>query len=158
IATCKWWVTDGAESSSPFPFHTLIFAIYPGPGTSQVRTAMTRFSVALLVGGLCAVPGFGASPDPKDLVVPPQEISRARELVRKLGSEVYKEREDAHAELVKMGRTAKVALLEGATGDNDPEVRFRCSRLLPRAGADDLKARLDTFLADTEGKFEHDLP
>jgi hypothetical protein len=57
-----------------------------------------------------------------------------------------------------MGRLARPALLEGATSDPDPEVRYRCARLLPKAGADDLKARLDTFLADTEGKYEHDLP
>jgi hypothetical protein len=118
---------------------------------------MSRF-LAILVGGLCAATAFGASPDPKDLTVPPEELSKARELVRKLGSEVYRDREDAHTELLKMGRKARPALLEAASGDPDPEVRFRCSRLLPKAGADDLKARLDTFLADTEGKFEHDLP
>ena len=70
----------------------------------------------------------------------------------------YREREEAHAELAKMGRLARPAPLEAAASDPDPEVRFRCSRLLPKAGADDLKARLDTFLADTEGKYEHDLP
>jgi hypothetical protein len=101
---------------------------------------------------------FGASPDPKDLAVPPQELSKARELVRQLGSDVYREREDAQAELAKMGRLAKQALVEGATTDPDPEIRLRSGRLLPKANADDLKARIDTFLADTEGKYEHDLP
>jgi len=57
-----------------------------------------------------------------------------------------------------MGRLARPALLEALAADTDPEVRYRCSRLLPKAGADELKARLDTFLADTEGKYEHDLP
>jgi hypothetical protein len=119
---------------------------------------MSRLLTLVIVGGLAAVPASGASPDPKDLVIPPQELSRARELVRRLGSEVYRDREEAHAELTKMGRLARPALLEGATSDPDPEVRYRCARLLPRAGADDLKARLDTFLADAEGKYEHDLP
>ncbi len=118
---------------------------------------MTRLVVALLVG-LCGAPAFGVSPDPKDLAIPPQELSKARELVRKLGSEVYKDREEAYAELAKMGRLARPALLEAATTDLDPEVRFRCSRLLPRAGAADLQARLDTFLADSDGKYEHELP
>jgi hypothetical protein len=118
---------------------------------------MTRH-VAIVLGAFFAAPVFGASPDPKDLVIPPQELSKARELVRKLGSEVYREREDAHAELVKMGRLARPALVEGATNDTDPEVRFRCARLLPKAGSDDLKARLDTFLADTDNKYEHNLP
>jgi hypothetical protein len=53
---------------------------------------------------------------------------------------------------------ARPALLEAASNDADPEVRFRSSRLLPKAGADEIRARLDTFLADTEGKYEHDLP
>jgi hypothetical protein len=118
---------------------------------------MTRI-VAILMCGFLAAPLLAASPDPKDLAIPPQELSKARELIHKLGSDVYREREDAHADLVKMGRLARPALLEAAANDPDPEVRFRCSRLLPKAGSDDLKARLDTFLADTEGKYDHNLP
>jgi hypothetical protein len=118
---------------------------------------MTRL-LAILVGGLCATASLGASPDPKDLVIPPEDLSKARELVRKLGSESFRDREEAHSELLKMGRKARPALLEAVGSDPDPEVRFRCSRLLPKAGADDLKARLDTFLADAEGKYNHDLP
>lgn len=119
---------------------------------------MTRFAVALVAGGLCATACFGASPNPQDLAIPPEALSKARELVRKLGSESYREREEAHAELVRMGRLARPALLDAVANDPDPEVRFRASRLLPKAGADDLKARLDTFLADTEGKYKHQLP
>jgi hypothetical protein len=114
--------------------------------------------MALPIFWLCAIPAFGASPDPKDLAIPPQEISKARDLIRRLGSEVYREREEAQADLAKMGRLARPALLEAAAGDPDPEVRFRCSRLLPKAGAEDLKARLETFLADTECKYDHNLP
>jgi hypothetical protein len=119
---------------------------------------MTRFVVAVLAGTLSGPVAYGVSPDPKDLVIPPQELSKARELVRKLGSEFYKDREEAHAELAKMGRLARPALLEAVTTDPDPEVRFRSSLLLPRAAAADLQARLETFLADTDGRFEHDLP
>ena len=44
---------------------------------------MSRIKAVLLVcGALVAAPALGASPDPKDLVVPPQELSRARALVR----------------------------------------------------------------------------
>ena len=100
----------------------------------------------------------GTSPDPKDLAIPANEIARARELIKRLGSEVYKEREEAQAELAKMGRLARSVLAEAATSDSDPEVRYRCARLLPKAGADDLRARLETFLADTTNKYEHDLP
>jgi len=120
---------------------------------------MSRFRwVLLAIGLLFAVPAFGASPDPKDLVVSPQELSKARQLVRQLGSETYREREEAQVELAKMGRLAKQALIEGATTDADPEVRLRCSQLLPKASADDLKARIDTFLADTDCKYDHNLP
>jgi len=120
---------------------------------------MTWIRAVLLVCGVLAVsPAFGASPDPKDLIVPPEELSRARELVRRLGSEVYREREEAQAELAKMGRLAKQALGEAVISDNDPEIRLRASRLLPKAASEDLKARIETFLADTDGKYEHDLP
>jgi hypothetical protein len=119
---------------------------------------MSRLLALVMIGGLAASSSWGASPDPKDLAIPPHELSRARELVKRLGSESYREREDAHAELSKMGRLARPALLEGATSDPDPEIRYRCARLLPKAGAEDLKARLETFLADIESKYEHDLP
>ena len=119
---------------------------------SRIRAVLAALAV------LVAVPAFGASPDPKDLAVPPEELSKARELVRRMGSEVYREREEAQAELSKMGRVAKQVLAEAVTTDADPEIRLRASRLLPKANAADLQARIDTFLADTEGKFEHDLP
>lgn len=120
---------------------------------------MSRIQAILLACGVLAVsPAFGASADPKDLAVPPQELSKARELVRRLGSEVYREREEAQAELVKMGRLARGPLAEAAAGDADPEVRQRAARLLPKANAADLQARLDTFLADAGGKYDHDLP
>src|SRR4051794_786648 len=109
---------------------------------------MSRIRAILLVCGvLGTAPAFGASPDPKDLTVSPEELSKARELVRKLGSDFYREREEAQAELGKMGRLARQAVAEGAATDADPEIRLRCSRLLPKASADDLKARIDTFLA-----------
>jgi hypothetical protein len=120
---------------------------------------MNRFRAILVAwAALSAGPAFGGSPDPKDLSVPPEELSRARELVRRMGSELYREREEAQAELAKMGRLAKQVLAEAAVTDTDPEIRLRASRLLPKAKAADLQARIDTFLADTESKFDHDLP
>ena len=89
---------------------------------------------AVIVCCIGAVPVLGSSPDPKDLAIPPGELVKAQDLIRRLGSEIYREREDAQAELARMGRLARPALLEAAAADPDPEVRFRCSRLLPRAG------------------------
>lgn len=100
----------------------------------------------------------GASPDPKDLAVPEQDLSKARALIRQLGSDVYREREEAQAELAKMGRLARRPLAEAVAADADPEIRQRCGRLLSKATSEDLKARVETFLADAAGKYEHDLP
>lgn len=118
---------------------------------------MSRFR-AVLCAALIAVPAAGATPDPKDLAVPPEDLSKARELVRRMGGESYRDREEAQAELAKMGRRARRALAEAATSEADPEVRSRAIRLLPQAEADDLKARIDTFLEDKDGKFDHNLP
>ena len=76
---------------------------------------MTRFVAALLLAVFASF-ADGASPDPKDLAIPPQELSKARELIKRLGSEVYREREEAHAELAKMGRLARPALVEAGPG------------------------------------------
>jgi hypothetical protein len=98
------------------------------------------------------------SPDPKTLAVPPEDLSKARTLVQKLGDEEFRAREDAERELAAMGRLARAALLDGVNTAPDPEIRQRCRTLLPRATAAEMKVRLETFLADTDGRFEHDLP
>ena len=105
-----------------------------------------------------AIPAVGSSPDPKRLAVPPEDMLKAQDLVRQLGSDDFPTRESAHDRLAKMGRLAKPALSSALASNPDPEVRSRCRELMPKAAAADLKARLATFLADTDGKFEHDLP
>ena len=114
---------------------------------------------ALVVSG--AIVGAeppAVSPDPKSLVVASEDALKARELVQKLGSEDYLDREQAEHDLAAMGRLARAALLDGVNLDPDPEVRARCRCLLPKASADEIKARLDSFMADTDGKYDHDLP
>jgi hypothetical protein len=118
---------------------------------------MIRLSFVVLALFL-AGPALAGSPDPKSLDIPAEELSRARELVQQLGSEDYAEREQAEQELAKMGRLARPALLEAANTDPNQEIRSRASGLLPRATALDFKARLDVFLADADGKYEHDVP
>lgn len=118
--------------------------------------------VGLGIGLLAAAVGGAAagasSPDPRSLAIPAAELDRARVLVRALGSDAYRDRERAERELAGMGRLARPALAEAAGTDPSPEVRVRAGRLLPGAEAADLQARVDTFLADAEGKYEHDLP
>ncbi|HEX4614192.1 MAG TPA: hypothetical protein VH092_38775, partial [Urbifossiella sp.] len=99
-----------------------------------------------------------AADPPADLAVPPEQVSKARDLVRQLGNPSYQVREDATAELGKMGRQARQALLEAVAASSDHEVRARAARLLPRAEAADLQARIDAFVADADGRFQHDLP
>jgi hypothetical protein len=130
-----------------------LFPLSAAEGSIMLRQT-TGFLLVLIVG----IPTFASSPDPKSLAIPNQELTRARELVHQLGSEEYDEREKAEAELVKMGRLARPALVEAANTDPSQEVRSRCTSLLPRASALDIKARLDVFLADTDGKYDHDLP
>ena len=98
------------------------------------------------------------SPDPKSLVISQADLKQARELVAKLGSPDFEVREKSQRELAKMGRRALPALLQALETSRNPEVRTRCHRLVPKAEADDLDARVQTYLADTEGKFIHDIP
>jgi hypothetical protein len=107
--------------------------------------------------GAAPSPAPAASPDPKALAVPQADVEAAAGLVRKLGSNSYRDRDAAAAELRKMGRRALPAL-EAGTDADDPEVRLRCEVLLPVAEADDLDARLAAFLADKDLKFQHTLP
>ena len=99
-------------------------------------------------GVVCAAPpAAGDSP----------ENRKAKELVGLLASSKYRDRERAASELIKMGRAAKPALLDGKNHP-DPEVQTRCQQLLPQALALDLMFRIDRFLKDADLKLEHDLP
>src|SRR5262249_30552696 len=130
----------------------------PPPSVLRVGATMSRLGFTLRLCAATTGAAAAVSPDPRSLAVPPDQQARAQALVHKLASDAFWEREEAQEELAKMGRLAKPALVEGVTADPDPEVRFRCRQLLPKAAAEDLKVRVETFLADTDGKFEHDVP
>jgi hypothetical protein len=66
-------------------------------------------------------------------------------------------REQASRALFRLGLAAKQALLDGAR-DPDLEIRRRCRDLLPAIFEADRLAKLDAFIADKEGKQQHDLP
>jgi hypothetical protein len=103
-------------------------------------------------------PAANANPNPASLAVPADLQKVAKELVGKLGSPVYAEREKATRELAKMGRMALPALQEALGSSTEPEVALRAEGLLPKAEAEDMKARVGSFLTDVEGKYEHTLP
>jgi hypothetical protein len=119
----------------------------------MTRLGFVLASLSALTGGLRAAP-----PNPDALVAPAEIQVRSRALVHQLGSEEFAEREAAQEQLAALGRLARPALLVGVNTSPDPEVRRRCAELLPTASALDLKARLDTLLADTAGVYDHDLP
>lgn len=116
--------------------------------------------LATLAAGCFLLNGiaFAASPNPDSLIISTESVTRAHGLIRQLGSDTYRDREKATRELRQMGRLALPALAKTLTVEADPEVRTRCEWLLPLAEADDMAARVAAFLADTDGKFTHDLP
>ncbi len=103
----------------------------------------------------CAATAEEASSSSPSLLT--AEAKKARDLVRDLADPRFRVRDAAAKELMKIGRLAKPALIEGMKSA-DPEVWNRCSQLLPEVLAADLKARVDAFLADAQGKQKHDLP
>ncbi len=103
-------------------------------------------------------PTAGSTPDPKSLDVTESDSMKAKELVRQFSSASYKERETATREIAKMGRFAVPALKEALATESSPEVRLRIDLVMPKAEAEDMKARVSCFLNDTEGKFDHQLP
>ena len=103
-------------------------------------------------------PTEGSVADPKSLDVGESESLKAKDLVRQLNSPSYKERESATREIAKMGRFAVPALKDALANESSPEVRLRIDLVMPKAEAEDMKARVSCFLLDTEGKFDHQLP
>lgn len=107
------------------------------------------FAAALL----CAVPARSAETEKT-----PQEIENlAKELVRKLGDDDFREREAAGQELEKLGLGARKAIEEGRKSP-DPEIAARCESLIPKIRMLDLKRRIEELAADKEGRIENTLP
>jgi hypothetical protein len=110
-----------------------------------------RTSLLLLLSATCAM----SEPKPGD--EGKAAYKNALELVKQLGSTQFAAREAAAKKLIEMDEGAIPALMEGAKSD-DEEVRTRSITLLAQAKAAYWKRRAATYLADTEGKQEHDLP
>jgi len=116
---------------------------------------MTRAAFALLV---CVGVSSAAEPDPKSLAIPPAVAAEAADWVRQLADRQYAERDEATRELRKLGRLALPTLQEALATNGNPEVRLRVELLLPAATAADIRAKVECFLADADGKYQHDLP
>ncbi|CAN5559620.1 hypothetical protein BH11PLA2_BH11PLA2_04300 [soil metagenome] len=103
-------------------------------------------------------PAFAAEADPAKLKPTTEQIFKAEQLAAKLGSEIFLERDTASRELAAMGRVALGVIDRVLAETDDAEVRSRCEALRPVMAEEDLKARLDAFIADADGKFDHKLP
>jgi hypothetical protein len=153
--------------------YPLVAAAVAAGGLAIAQPVQVQFQKARLVEPLPAYPTpadtktppssefkapANADPDPKSLAVPEETLKRAKELVGKLGSPQFSEREQATRDLAKMGRMALPALQEALGANLEPEVAMRAEGLLPKAESEDMKARVACFLADAGGKFQHTLP
>lgn len=88
----------------------------------------------------------------------PQQIENlAKELVRKLGSRDFSEREAASQELAKLGLAALKAIDEGRKNP-DAEIMSRCESLYAEIRLLDLKRRIEELAADTDGRIANTLP
>jgi outer membrane protein assembly factor BamB len=94
-----------------------------------------------------------AAPDP-EVEVDPRELAA---LVEQLGHDAFDVRQAAFERLSSLGLAARPALV-GALQHADPEVRTRARRCLGEILDADQRARVEAFVADVEGRLEHDLP
>jgi hypothetical protein len=115
---------------------------------------MKRLAIAT-VFMLAALPVWALGADASGPAT--SDDTRVRSLVRQLGSESYDEREQAFAELAKLGRKVEKALKEGLE-DSDMEVRHRCEELLALATRTEMEVALDLFLQNKDDKVLLKLP
>lgn len=114
---------------------------------------MTRSTGLLVLGFLSSLLGHGLAAGNAPALDPKEGTA----LVRQLGDESFATRQEASRKLMALGLAARDVLLDGMRSP-DPEIRKSCRLLLPAVLRADRQARLEAFIADKEGKKEHDLP
>lgn len=117
---------------------------------------MPRFIVLLLGAWLVGLP-MGSELAFAGDTTEENTLQLARELIDKLASPSYAQREAAAEQLAKLGDGARAALQEGLKRPQ-AETRLRVQRILARIDQADFQRVIDDFLADTEGQREHNLP
>ncbi|MGL6076147.1 MAG: hypothetical protein ACRC8S_18465 [Fimbriiglobus sp.] len=100
---------------------------------------------------------WSAPPDPAGLRILPTDTEKAKALIPGLGDPDFLTRERKARQLSEMGRRALNALRD-ARFDPDPEVQGRVLALYERACIADMEARIDSFLADDQEKYHHEIP
>jgi hypothetical protein len=106
---------------------------------------------------VCLVQVDAEPKDPKSPAVPADKASEAKELIRQLDDDDVDVRDKASAALQKLGRLAFPAMQATMNGKPSAEVRSRLEQLIPAARKADFDVRYPLFLADTDGKQDHDL-
>jgi hypothetical protein len=86
-----------------------------------------------------------------------QARRHAEELIARLASPSFKEREKAAADIVRLGSAALDALRKGSHHP-DAEVGERCRKLLPQALDFHVREQIEIFLARPDGPIPEDLP
>jgi hypothetical protein len=101
----------------------------------------------LAVGPLCADESTSAT------MIPAEHT----ELIRQLGDTSFATRDAATKALLREGLAAKPALMQ-ALKNPDLEIRLRAHQLLVLVMQQEFEMRMAAFVADVNGKLEHDLP
>ena len=123
----------------------------------QKTTCQKRFSaatLALVLGGLLGGPWSSARLATAKEPPSPEKVAQ---LVEKLGDDSFRNREQAHRELLAIGLPAREALVRGLRSP-DLEIRLRSRRLLAQVAEEEFEGRLAAFIADVNGTRDHDLP
>lgn len=103
-------------------------------------------AAVVCVAGLFSVAAFAAEP-----AAPTAE--QINDLVKKLGDENFKTREQAQADLTKIGAPAKDALTK-AVGSSDAEVKNRATAILADIARNAVKANTEAILKNIAWSFE----
>ncbi len=119
---------------------------------------MFHITLATMLGTVPLMQPAPPDANPATLAVPAADDARARALVKVLGDDYFNAREEAARDLRELGRLALPAIRDGLETGAVPEVVRRCELLYPRAYGLETRARVDCFVADTAGKYKHDLP
>ena len=120
-------------------------------------TCQKRFStatLALVLGSLLGGPWSSAR---TATAKEPPSLEKMTQLVEKLGDDSFRNREQAHRELLAIGLPAREALARGLRSP-DLEIRLRSRRLLAQVAEEEFEGRLAAFIADVNGTRDHDLP
>src|SRR5262249_35092453 len=107
-------------------------------------SSMARHQIlnSLVVAIILVAPGAGLADQPTDEA----DAARVGQLIRQLGSDQFRERQQASKELEAIGEPAWAALIAVACSD-DPEIRHRAQRIVQ---AIEKRQQLRSFIGHTE--------